>query len=71
MVRLDFAPEVTEVPIECDADARAIAALAGRAFGTHDGVATSRGSVLCGTNLRQIDAVATLLDKAPPVPTCR
>ena len=31
---------------------------------------TSRGSVLCGTNLRQIDAVATLLDKAPPVPTC-
>ena len=32
---------------------------------------TDRSSVLCGTNLRQIDAAAALLDKSPPTTICR
>jgi subtilisin family serine protease len=31
----------------------------------------SRSSALCGTNLRQIDAVAALKDVNPPNPVCR
>ena len=32
---------------------------------------TDRSSVLCGTNLRQIDAAAAVLDKSPPTTICR
>ena len=32
---------------------------------------TSRSSVLCGTNIRQVDAVAALLDKVPAATACR
>ena len=53
-VRLDFVPEVTTIPVECDADAHAIAALFAGAFRARAGGMGSDGAVMVRRSLRAI-----------------
>ena len=53
-VRLDFVPEVTTLPVECDADAHAIAALFAGAFRARAGGMGSDGAVMVRRSLRVI-----------------